>query len=137
MIRNIKTFNNLAEEIEGVKSSVAELKEEFSGLKSDISGLKETMQEFREEVGEHTKIMHAMASCKDEVAQMRDELSREIYDFKLMKTQMSKQIMEKFDVEVRGALDRHLSRLEADADLFRKLKQDLSVTSSKVQEARG
>lgn len=137
MIRNLKTFNNLYDEVEGVKSSLSELREEFSTIREDMKELKEFMKGFKEEVSGHTEVMDTLRACREEISQMKGELSNEIYDFKLLKGNLNTKILEKFDVEVRGALDTHLSKLQADADQFRKLKQDLSVTSDKVKEAAG
>ncbi|MBI2134381.1 hypothetical protein HYU09_00175 [Candidatus Woesearchaeota archaeon] len=133
MIGKIKDLMNAKEQIDIIKnnlnyatSSVAELKEEVSSLKGQLSStIEEISHKNNEFFTNFNENMEAIRSTSK-------EFEKELFQFKLLKAQMQKKVMEKFEEELGNELKLQTETLKTDAEAYNELKENITGISKQV-----
>jgi hypothetical protein len=133
MIQKIKDLMAVKEQIDVIKNnlnyttnSVNELKADISSLKQDIndniSDVNNKNNEFFKNFDENINLMK----------NIRHDFEKELFQFKLLKTQMQKKLVEKFEEELDKELKMQTENLRTDADSYNELKENLVQITDKV-----
>lgn len=132
MIGRIKNLSRLSEKVDDLKSTfeglsgeVGRHKEEVTGLRSDIDGLKK----FQEE---HSVVLDRLNEQRTRYDDLIAELQKEVYDFKVLKSQMQRSITERFNSELSKCLDEQKEQIKGDVTHYNNLRKDLEVVSSRL-----
>lgn len=102
-----------------VKTEVESLKQNIS---ENINGINEKNNEFLKNFNENM----------DLIKTVRHDFEKELFQFKLLKTQMQKQILEKFEEELGKELNIQSEKLKSDAESYNELKENISSISQKT-----
>lgn len=107
-------------------TSIAELKNEIETLKQhldqNVSNINDKNTEFFKNFDENVNV----------IKQLRHDFEKELFDFKLLRSQMQKKIIEKFEEELDKELKIQIEKLRNDADSYNELKNNITEISNKV-----
>jgi predicted nucleic acid-binding Zn-ribbon protein len=134
MLQKIKDLMQIKELIESIKTNISEQNSEIEGIKVEVSKLsvsiiqmRDVVENFRNSQKQYIDFM------KVDTADIRDaktEFIEEIKDFKVKKTSMQKQMMERADNELGVSLD----RIKTDVARYNGLKRDMDAINNSIIE---
>jgi len=133
MIQKIKELMAMKEHIDVIKNnlnyttnSMNELKTEFGTLKQqindNISEIDVKKNEFFKNFNENIDLMKTI----------RHDFEKELFDFKLLRGQMQKKIIERFEEELSKELKIQMDNLRLDATSYNELKEEIYGITNKV-----
>src|SRR3989344_6896712 len=129
MITKIKELidvkNNLEELRKSVndnKSASSELKNELELLKKELNETQKTQQEFLGSFRENLTVIH----------NLREDFGKELYEFKLLKGQLQRKILEKFEEELQKDLEINRDNLKKDAEDYNELRKKVAEILSRL-----
>ena len=133
MLQKIKGLLQIKEEIDKINEKLNHTAETANNLKNGINELKEQLNnhigiineknsEFFKNFDENINIMK----------NVRDSFQKELFDFKLLKSQMQRKILEKFEEELQKELQIKLENLNKDAQEYNELKKQITNITLKV-----
>ena len=138
MIQKIKDLMAIKGQIDVIKNnlnyttnSVNDLKTEVTTLKEqineNISGINNKNNEFFKNFDENINLMKGL----------RHDFEKELFDFKLLRSQLQKKIIEKFEEELNKELKLQTDKLRNDADSYNELKEQISEITNRVNDLGG
>ena len=123
MLQKIKGLMRAKEEIDAISRNIAEnsrianeLKDELSSLKKELAETKKAQDEFLKSFKENLFV----------IKNLREDFGKEIYEFKLLKSQLQKKILEKFEEELQKDLEVNRDSLKKDADDYNELRKKVA-----------
>lgn len=133
MLQKIKGLMQIKEEIDKINEKLNGTADTASNLKNGINALKEQLNnhvadiknknaEFSKNFDENINIMK----------NVKESFQKELFDFKLLKSQTQKKILDKFEEELQKELQLRLENLNKDAEEYNRLKNQISNISLKV-----
>ena len=102
--------------------TVSELKSELIQLKTELSEIKDHQKEFLKEFKEDLAIIH----------NLKDDFGRELFEFKLLKGQLQRKILDKFEEELQKDLQLNRETLKKDTEDYNELRKKVNEILSKV-----
>lgn len=137
MLDNIKGLIKIKEEINDIKertdyhsSTVKELtkgmqsfKEEFSTVKEEMNELKKSQKELMEEMKANLGIFN----------NLRQDLGKEIYDFKMLKSKLQQKVLDKFEEELKKELKVNVETLRNEMQDYEQVKGSVKEMLKKVE----
>jgi chromosome segregation ATPase len=115
MINNIKNLaavgkrlSQMNDRIEVYSDEVKGLKEEIKGVRSGISVLGNEIQELRKA---QSDTIEGLGKEISEIRGAREHLRKSVYDFDILKRQLHKEIITKFEAELKKGLVKHTDSL--------------------------
>lgn len=129
MLQRIKDLMKTKEEIDNINKKLEENIKVISDLRLDLDVLKKELGEVNINQKEFLKSFKETFFI---VKNIREDLGKEIYEFKLLKAQMQRKILEKFEEELRKDLDINRAALMKDADDYNELKRKLNEILPKL-----
>lgn len=134
MIQKIRDLMKIKEEIDNIKNSVDgnkksfdSFREKFLGFESELIKTKEIQKEFLNNLKENLNVI------KD----VKEELRNEVYQFKLLKSQLQNKLIEKFEGELRNELKVNLDNLKNDLNSYNDTKKSISTILDKTENLSG
>lgn len=129
MLQKIKDLMKIKAEIDVINKNIEEnskiisdLKTELEELKKGLSETKITQQEFLKNFKENLQIIKGS----------KDDFSKEIYEFKLLKAQLQRKILEKFEEELQKDLEINRQTLKRDSEDYEELRKKVDEILSKI-----
>jgi len=129
MIQKIKDLMKIKEGIDEINKSVSENKDAFLSLKQEMEGFK---QEFNDVKQNQDAFLNNFKENLGLIKEMRERLDKEIYDFRLLKAQTQKRVMEKFEEELSKELSIQTENLRTNISEYNKLRDHASSILSKT-----
>jgi len=133
MIQKIKELLSIGEEVEQIKNNLKYAASSLEGLKSEVNSLKQQISSSIDDVS--AKNSEFFKSFDENLSLMKDIRQRfeeELYQFKLMKGQLQKKVMEKFEEELGKELKLQTESLKNDSQAYNELKENMLQISGKV-----
>jgi methyl-accepting chemotaxis protein len=139
MLQKLKSIVRSKEEFEKVNEQFIYMREELTLLKKEMSDfskeinnmnneLKSNLQEINKTSESH--ISNLVSSIK-EFQDLKQDLRKELEDFKLQKTRILQKLVESSDNEVRDSLE----RLKTDINRFNELKKSVDTINANIANA--
>src|SRR3989338_7963242 len=129
MLQKIKGLMRAKEEIDAISRNIAEnsrianeLKDELSSLKKELSETKKTQDEFLKSFKENLFV----------IKNLREDFGKELYEFKLLKGQLQKKILEKFEEELQKDLEINRESLKKDTNEYNELRSKVAAILSRL-----
>ena len=129
MIAKIKELMNVKDDIDLINKNlgennklVSELKTELETLKQELKDNNKTQQEFLKNFKENLTI----------IKNLREDFGKELYEFKLLKGQLQRKILEKFEEELQKDLDINRESLKKDAEDYNELRKKVNDVLSRL-----
>ena len=129
MLQKIKDLMHIKELIDeinknvnGHSTQINALKEELATLNKSLGDVKQNQTEFLDNFKENLEV----------ISESKEDLKKEVYDFKLLKSQMQKNILEKFEEELTNELKVYSEKLKNDLNEYNKLKEQMTFALNKI-----
>ena len=105
----------------------------LNALKTEIVTLKQNINENIASINEkNNELLKNFNENMDSIKNIKNDFEKELFQFKLLKTQMQKQILEKFEEELGKELNIQSEKLKSDAESYNELKENISSISQKT-----
>jgi len=133
MIKKIKELLEIKEHIDVIKNNLNYTTSSVSELKNEISSLKEHMNNHIEEISsKNNEFFKNFEENVEIIKNTGKEFEKEFFQFKLLKSQMQKRLMEKFEEELDKELKINLQTLKSDSEHYNELKEEVTAITNKV-----
>ena len=129
MLQKIKDLMKAKEEIDKINKNVeensriiSELKNELSSLNKGLTDVKQNQNEFLKNFKENLLV----------IKNLKEDFSRELVEFKLLKGQLQRKIIDKFEEELQKDLEINREALKKDIDDYTELRKKAAEILSKL-----
>ena len=129
MLQKIKDLMKTKEDLDLINKNVeennkiiSELKSELTELKSELNETQKTQQEFLKNFKENIFV----------IKNLREDFGKELYEFKLLKGQLQRKILDKFEEELQKDLEVNRESLKRDAEDYSELRKKVSEILSRL-----
>ena len=129
MIKTIKELVNARHDIEALNSEVAKSNKSVNELNSQMGEISAQLNELKNQQKEFLKAFHDNI---DNIKNLREDFGKELFEFKLLKGQMQKKILDKFEEELQKDLEVNREALKKDADDYSQARVKMSEMLSKM-----
>ncbi|MAG91306.1 hypothetical protein CMO83_01365 [Candidatus Woesearchaeota archaeon] len=129
MLEKIKDLMKTKEEIDVINKNIKESTETISGLKDELGKLKTSLDDVKKEQKEF------LTSFKDNIGvikNLREDFGKELYEFKMLKAQMQRKILDKFEEELQKDLEVNREALRKDVQDYNELRKNVSEVASRL-----
>ena len=109
--------------VESHSNDVNSLKQELATLNKELAETKSHQKEFLTNFKDNLDIIH----------ESKESLKKEVYDFRLLKAQTQKNILEKFEEELSKELKVNSEKLKNDINEYNKLKDQTAQTLQHIK----
>ncbi|MBW2984235.1 hypothetical protein KY361_03915 [Candidatus Woesearchaeota archaeon] len=131
MLGKIKELVNIKEDIKAVSNDFNELKKEVSSFKADIESLKKSVNDSS---ARHEDFLKRFEKNLDIINESKESLKKEVYDFKLLKSQLQGKVLQKFEDELGKELNVNIEKLKKDYGGYAELKAQVDSVKPKIDE---
>tara|TARA_Y100000310_G_scaffold272984_1_gene288238 strand:+ start:245 stop:838 length:594 start_codon:yes stop_codon:yes gene_type:complete len=120
LIKTDEVINEINEKIESTSSQVTTLQKNIENLNSTIENLKTELIEMKNNNEELTKSSRISVEASHSVL---NDLRKEVYDFKLLKSQIQNKVLQKFEEELSANLTTNTDKLKQDLENYSDIKK--------------
>ena len=138
MIQKIKDLMKIKEEIGVINGNIgenskiiSELKTELESLRKELIETKSCQQEFLKSFRENLFV----------IKNLREDFGKEIYEFRLLKSQLQRKILDKFEEELQKDLEINREALKKDSEDYGEVRRKaaeilsrLNLTSAEISK---
>lgn len=129
MIQKIRDLMRIKEEIDTINRNTLENSRIASELKAELESFGKEMAEARKMQDEFLKsFRESMFAVKN----LKEDFGREIYEFKLLKGQLQKKILVRFEEELQKDLEVSRENLKKDAEDYSELRKKVNEILSRM-----
>jgi len=129
MIAKIKELMNVKSDIDEINRNIEEnsrliqdLKVQLESLKNDLIEAKKEQKEFLNNFRENLFV----------IKNLREDFGKELYEFKLLKGQLQRKILDKFEEELQKDLEVNRESLKKDAEDYNELRKKAAEILSRL-----
>lgn len=129
MFEKLKDLMKIKEEIDVINKNIEEnsklisdLKVELGTLSKELNETKISQQEFLKNLKENLFV----------IKNLREDFGKEIYEFKLLKAQLQRKILEKFEEELQKDLEINRETLKKDVEDYNELRKKVAEILSRL-----
>ena len=129
MLQKIKDLMRTKEEIDVINKNVEENSKIISDLKTELESLKKELVETKKTQDEFLKNFKENLFI---IKNLREDFGKEIYEFKLLKGQLQRKILEKFEEELQKDLEVNREALNKDVENYNELRKKIAEIVSRL-----
>ena len=134
MIQKIRDLMQIKELIDDINRKVESHSNDVNSLKIELSELSKQLGEIK---GTQTEFLTNFRDNLDVIHESKESLKKEVYDFRLLKAQTQKNIMEKFEEELGNELKVNSEKLRNDLEEYNKLKEQTASIVGQIKNVSG
>ena len=135
MIDKIRDLMTMKEQVDVIKNNLNYTTSSVSELKTEVEALRQQLSENAENINSRNgEFFKNFDENMNLIKNLRHDFEKELFDFKLLRSQMQKKIIEKFEEELDKELNVQMEKLRNDADVYNELKKNITEISNKVNE---
>ena len=133
MIQKIKDLMAIKGHIDVIKNNLNYTTNSVNDLKSEIGTLKQQINENISEINnKNNEFFKNFNENVNVIKELRHDFEKELFDFKLLRSQLQKKIIEKFEEEVSKELKIQIDTLKNDSEIYNDLKVNINKITEKV-----
>lgn len=133
MIQKIKELMAIKEHIDVIKNNLNYTTNSMNDLKNEIGTLKQQINENINEINnKNNEFFKNFNENANVIKELRHDFEKELFDFKLLRSQLQKRIIEKFEEEVDKELKIQIDTLKNDSETYNELKEKINKITEKV-----
>src|SRR3989344_4450124 len=129
MLQKIKDLMKTKEEIDSINKNVEENSRIVSDLKLELEALRKELSENKKLQDEFLKNFRENLTV---IKNLREDFGKELVEFKLLKGQLQRKILEKFEEELQKDLEVNREALKKDTQDYTELRKKVSEILSKL-----
>jgi chromosome segregation ATPase len=138
MIQKIRDLIETKEHIDQIKNNLKYTTNSVSELKNEINSLRENVNASIDDMGaKNAEFLKEFKENTEIISNVRHDFEKEIFQFKLLKAQLQKKILEKFEEELDQELKLQMDNLKSDSEIYNELKENIKEISAKVNGLSG
>ena len=138
MIQKIKDLMAMNEKIDVIKNNINHTSNSMDSLKAEVQSLKQQINENISDISDkNNEFFKNFDENVNLIKNIRHDFEKELFQFKLLKSQMQKQIIEKFEEELGKELKIQIDNLKNDSESYNELKENLNKITDKVNNLGG
>jgi chromosome segregation ATPase len=123
----------IKEQIDVIKNNLNYTTNSMNELKAEIGTLKQQINENISNIDNKNKeFSKNFDENIDVIKSLRHDFEKELFDFKLLRSQLQKKIIEKFEEELGKELKIQIDTLKNDAESYNELKENINKITEKV-----
>jgi archaellum component FlaC len=130
MISKVKDLMAISEKLEGISEQVGSVKCDVDGHSEGIARFMEEISALRSEVKDINKAQSRFcSSVESQISSLtaaRQDLEKEVYDFKLIKADIKSRLVAELADDFREQMKKETAKLDVDVKRFNELKDELS-----------
>lgn len=115
-------LDELNKNVNDGNKTISELKAELTSLKNDLNETKNSQKEFLKNFKEDLAVIH----------NLREDFGKELYEFKLLKGQLQRKILDKFEEELQKDLEVNREALKKDTNDYNELRSKVAAILSRL-----
>lgn len=123
MLQKIKDLMKIREDIDVINKNIEENSKIISDLKNDLEALRKELNESKAIQQEFLKNFKENVQI---IKNLREDFAKELVEFKLLKGQLQKKILDKFEEELQKDLEVNREALKKDIQDYNALRQKVS-----------
>ena len=133
MLQKIKDLMTMKDQIDVIKNNINHTSNSMDSLKSEVQALKEQINENINIISDkNNEFFKNFDDNMNAIKSLRHDFEKELFDFKLLRSQMQKKIIEKFEEELGKELKIQIEKLKTDSESYNELKNNITEITSKV-----
>ena len=133
MIQKIKDLMSVNEQIDVIKNNINYTTNSVNDLKAEIDSLKGQISSNIGEINnKNSEFFKSFSENIELIKAIRHDFEKELFQFKLLKAQLQKKILEKFEEELGNELKVQTEKLNADADVYNGLKENIGKIAGRA-----
>lgn len=132
MLAKIKELMSVKENLDEINKNVLDSNKTISELKADLESLNKELAELKDNQADFLKSFRENLSV---IKNLRDDFGRELYEFKLLKGQLQRKILDKFEEELQKDLTINREALKKDAEDYNELRKKVAEILGKANLA--
>ena len=126
------------EKIDVIKNNINHTSNSMDSLKAEVQSLKQQINENISDINDkNNEFFKNFDENVNLIKNIRHDFEKELFQFKLLKSQMQKQIIEKFEEEMGKELKIQIDKLKNDSEIYNELKENLNKITDKVNNLGG
>ena len=129
MLQKIKDLMNIRDDIDIINKSVEENNKVISELKTELETLRNGLAESKKIQDEFLKNFKENLSI---IRNLREDFGKELVEFKLLKGQLQRKILDKFEEELQKDLEVNREALKKDAEDYNELRKKAAEILSRL-----
>ncbi|MBI2541485.1 hypothetical protein HYV80_02140 [Candidatus Woesearchaeota archaeon] len=129
MLQKIKGLMKVKEDLDAINGNVEENNKIISDLKLELESLKKELSENKKVQDEFLKSFRENLSV---IKNLREDFGKELVEFKLLKSQLQRKILDKFEEELQKDLEVNREILKKDAEDYGMLRNKVSGILSRL-----
>lgn len=131
MISKIKDLLQTKELIDEIIEKTRQNTEAVAAMQSEISAVKGSLNSLRQR---EVELLSGLEKDVKEIAVLKEDFKRELYEFNLFKVETQKKILEKYDKELERELLHHLDTLQGDARQYNDIRIKIASIMKNIDE---
>ena len=129
MLQKIKDMMKAKEDIDLINKNLEENNKLISELKTQLGELNKELSETKDS---QLEFLDGFKENISAIKNLRENFGKEIYEFKLLKSQLQRKILDKFEEELKKDLETNRESLRKDAEDYNESRKKLSEILSKL-----
>ena len=136
MLQKFKDFIEVSNNLEKVDNKLNALHEEAKFLSRNIEDIKNSLEELQDVVNQTTKTQTKLLKKFNEdieaIGTIRNSFKEEMFNFKLFKNQLQKELMEKFAEELEKEMEQRKEEIRIDTSKYAVVKEGIEQLSKEL-----
>jgi len=133
MIQKIKDLMAIKEQIDVIKNNMNYTTNSMTDLKTEVESLKQHITENISSINDkNSEFFRNFDENLNLMKNLKQDFEKELFDFKLLRSQLQKKIIEKFEEELDKELKIQMDTLRNDSQQYNELKENLAQITHKV-----
>ncbi|MBI2576705.1 hypothetical protein HYV84_05820 [Candidatus Woesearchaeota archaeon] len=132
MIQKIKNLLQVGEQVDALTFQMGSQKASFDGMAKQLGDISSSLIELKEKQKEFVGILQSDVGLLQET---KEDFKKELYDFKLLKSQLQEQILKQFEEELAKDLTTNREQLSHDTEEYQKMREQLQSLISKISQS--
>ncbi len=129
MLQKIRDLMKVKEEIDVINKNIEENNKIISDLKAELETLRNELKELNSNQKEFLKNFKENLQI---IKNLREDFGKEIYEFKLLKAQLQRKILDKFEEELQKDLEINRDALKKDIGDYNELRKNVAEILSRL-----
>jgi len=129
MIQKFRDLMKTKEDLDLINRNIEENNKIISGLRAELVSLKNEISETK---SIQQEFLNTFKDNLTVIKNLRGDFGKELYEFKLLKSQLQKKILDKFEEELQKDLEINRESLRKDAEDYTELKNKVGDILSKL-----
>lgn len=129
MFQKIKGLMNVREEIDAINKNIEENNKVISELKTELEALRNGLAESNKAQGEFLKNFRENLNV---IKNLREDFGKELVEFKLLKGQLQRKILDKFEEELQKDLQINREALRKDTEDYNEVRKKAAEILSRL-----